>query len=790
MARCLQLILILLVADYFGMDAVADEPSAEVRAEGATVGKNDFNTFLESHCVACHDQTNNAGELALDKLNAGAFEKNTEAWEKVIRKLASRQMPPKDEPRPSEQEYRANVKWLDTSLGELAAKNPNPGRTESLRRLNRTEYQNTIRDLLGLEIDAAALLPPDESSHGFDNITVADLSPTLLNRYVSAAQKIARQAVGATHSSPAGSTFRIRPDVTQDVHLEGMPLGTRGGILIPYNFPQDGEYEVQVNLMRDRNGEVESLTEPSDLEVQLDRERKALFTVRKPTASGQQQAIDANLKQQMHVTAGPHQVAVAFLKTGSSLAESQRQPLNVHYNFYRHPRLGPAVFQVSIVGPLEGGGSGNTPSRNKIFTLRPSSVEDEEACAEKILANLARRAFRRPVTDEDTTPLLAFYKQGRAEGNFETGIEAALTALLVNPQFLFHIERDPADATPKKAYRLSDVELASRLSYFLWSSMPDDELLEVAARGELSKPEVLEKQTRRMLANDRAKSLVTNFAGQWLYLRNLEEVIPDMRLYPDWDDNLRQSLRQETELFFESVLREDRSVLDLIKADYTYLNERLAKHYGIPNVYGSRMRRATVDAESHRGGLLRQGGILAVTSYATRTSPVIRGNWVLKNLLGTPPPPPPPDVPVLDDNTVSSQLSMRERLKAHRENVACAGCHQKMDPIGFSLENFDAIGRWRNTDSGQQIDASGGTPDGCEFVGVAGLEKALLDRPELFVQTFSEKLLTFGLGRGIEPFDGPAVRQIVKEAEADEFRFSRVILSIVNSTPFQMRMPE
>jgi hypothetical protein len=522
----------------------------------------------------------------------------------------------------------------------------------------------------------------------------------------------------------------------------------------------------------------------------LDRERVELLTVKPPPGGQSDQNVDANLKTRVKATAGPHKVGVAFVKKGSSLLETTRQPLNVHFNFYRHPRIGPAVYQVSIVRPFDANGAGETPSRRRIFICKPTGDGDEEECAKRILANLARRAFRRPVDDEDLKPLLDFYRKGRAEGDFEAGIEAALSALLVNPQFLLRIERDPSGVAPGTAYRIAPVELASRLSYFLWSSMPDDELLDLAESGELGRSEVLDAQVRRMLADERSRSLVSNFAGQWLYLRNLESVIPDMRLYPDFDDNLRQAMRLETELLFADVVREDRSVLDLIKSDYTYLNERLAKHYGIPHVYGSRFRRVSLDEGSHRGGLLRHGSILAVTSYATRTSPVIRGQWVLKNLIGMPPPPPPDNVPPLEDNTVAAHLPVRERLKQHRANEACASCHQMIDPPGFALENFDAVGRWREMEAGQAIDPAGGMPDGSEFVGVEGLEKALLDRPELFVRTMTEKLMTFGLGRGVEYFDAPAVRKVVADAREDNYRFSRLVLGIVKSTPFQMRMSQ
>ncbi len=776
----------LLLATNLAATCAAEELSAAALCGNDSSNAAVLRQFIESNCLDCHDNVTKSAGLALDDLSAADVAQNTEAWEKVARKLSARQMPPEESPRPEERDYEAVVSWLESSLDTAAATSLNPGRTETFRRLNRTEYRNTIRDLLALDVDIAALLPPDESSHGFDNITVADLSPSLLNRYLSAAQEISHRAIGTASRTPEGRTVRVRPDITQDSHIEGLPIGTRGGALIAHNFPQDGEYEIQIRLMRDRNGEIEALREPHELETLFDRARVALFTVAPPPGVSDQ-SVDANLKSRVHVTAGPHNLGVTFLKKRSSLLETTRQPLNVHFNFYRHPRLGPAIYEVSVVGPIEASGPGETPSRRRIFMDRPTGPDDEEDCVKRILSDLARRAYRRPVDEEDLKPLLDVYRLGRTDGDFEAGIEMALSAMLVNPHFLFRIERDPPDIPAETAYRIKGPELASRLSYFLWSSMPDDELLELAVRGHLSRPEVLEKQVRRMLADERSRSLVSNFAGQWLYLRNLDAMIPDMRLFPDFDDNLRQALRQETELFVESILREDRSVLDLLRADYTYLNERLAKHYGIPHVYGSRFRRVAVDEGSHRGGLLRQGSILTVTSYATRTSPVIRGQWVLKNLVGTPPPPPPADVPELEDSTISNMLSVRERLKQHRANAACASCHQLMDPVGFALENFDAIGRWRETDAGQPVDASGGLPDGSEFTGVSGLEQALLNRPELFVRTLTEKLLTFGLGRGVESYDAPAIRRIVRDAQKDDYRFSKLIVGIVTSTPFQMR---
>jgi len=743
-------------------------------------------SVVNKYCVDCHDGEAKKGGLNLDSISREDVPEHTDEWERVVRKLRSRQMPPVGKARPDERTYDAVVAGLAASLDRVALRHPNPGRTETFRRLNRTEYQNAIRDLLDLEIDAGALLPKDEPSHGFDNVTVGDLSPTLLDRYISAAQKISRLAVGAPRRAPGGDTIRIRPDITQEEHVEGLPVGTRGGTLLRYTFPRDGQYDIHIRLARDRNEEIEGLHEQHELELLLDRERVKLFTVAPPPGH-KYEMVDEKLKTRIPVAAGPHQLGVTFLKNPSELMETKRQPYNAHFNMHRHPRLTPAVYQISINGPYDSTGPGDTPSRRRIFVCRPAKPSDEEACAERILTTIMRRAYRRPVTGADLEPPMRFYRSAGAEDGFEAGIEAALSAVLVSPEFLFRVEQDPVGTGPNSAYRLSDLALASRLSFFLWSSIPDDELLETAIRGELHKPKVLDRQVRRMLADSRSRNLVSNFAEQWLYLRNLESLTPDLRLFPDFDDNLRQAFREETELLFETVRREDRSVLDLLKVDYTFLNERLAKHYDVAHIYGSRFRRVALDADTHRGGLLRQGSILAVTSYATRTSPVIRGKWILDNLLGSPPPPPLPNVPALKDNTVSATLSVRERLSEHRANAACASCHNLMDPVGFALENFDAIGRWRMVEEGQPIDASGGLPDGSKFTGVSGLEEGLRKRPELFVGTLTEKLLTFALGRGIEPYDAPAVRKIVRDAQARDFRFSAVILGVANSTPFMMR---
>jgi hypothetical protein len=487
------------------------------------------------------------------------------------------------------------------------------------------------------------------------------------------------------------------------------------------------------------------------------------------------------------VGAGPHQLGVTFLKNPSSLVETKRQPYQAHYNMHRHPRLTPAIYQVSINGPYDSSGPGETPARRQILFARPTKPSEEDPCAEQIVSNLVHRAYRRPVSPMDLQKPMEFYRNAKSAEGFEAGIESALSAVLVSPEFLFRIERDPSNASSNTVYRLTDLALASRLSFFLWSSIPDDELLAAAEQGELHRPKILERQVRRMLQDPRALNLVRNFADQWLHLRNLDSITPDLRLFPDFDDNLRQAFRRESELHFETILREDHSVLELLQAEYTFVNERLAKHYGIPNVYGSRFRRIGLDKESERGGLLRQGSVLTVTSYATRTSPVVRGKWILENIIGAPPPPPLPNVPALKDNTVSASLSVRARLAEHRSNAACASCHNLMDPIGFSLENFDAIGRWRAFEDGSPIDATGGLPDGSKFSGVSGLEEGLLKSPELFAGTMTEKLLTFALGRGVETYDAPAVRAILREAQANDYRFSTIILGIVNSTPFTMR---
>ena len=750
--------------------------------------------FLDRYCATCHNERLKTGGLSLVQVDLPRLGAQPELWEKVVRKLHTGVMPPPSLPQPSEADRRALLTWLETSLDAASAAKPNPGRTETLRHLNRTEYQNAIRDLLALDIDAASLLPADESGHGFDNVTVGDLSATLLNRYITAAQKISRLAVGSTQSSLQSDTISLPADLTQEDQLPGLPIGTRGGMATSYTFAQDGEYEIQISLMRSLEGIVSGLREdrPHELLVLLDREPVQTFTITK-AALGGETLNEKALKARITVKAGPHNLAVTFVKEGSSLIDTPRQPTESRFNDRRHPRTVPAIDQVSVTGPYSPKGAGSTPSRQRLFVCRPTGPDQaqEETCAATILSTLMRRAYRRPIAKGEVDGPMTFYRKGRAEGDFDAGITMALSAVLTNPEFLFRVESDPKKVAPSGVYRISDLELASRLSFFLWSSIPDDELLDAAVRGKLSQPGELEKQARRMLADRRSFNLATNFAGQWLRLRNIEAVSPSANLFRDFDDNLRQAFRQETELFFDSVLREDRSVRTFIRADYTFLNERLAKHYGIPNVYGSRFRRVTLSPESKRGGLLRQGSVLSVTSYATRTSPVLRGVLVLRNILGAPPPSPPPNVPALDESTMAANLSMRQRLAAHRSNAVCASCHRTIDPVGFSLENFNAVGQWRDLEVDERpVDASGAVPGGGEFRGIDGLEDALLARPELFVTTLTENLLTFALGRGVKYYDAPAVRKIVRDSEKDGYRFQSLLLGIVKSVPFQMRRAE
>ena len=795
-------------------------------AAGQPSGVSPERALLDRYCVTCHNDSRRIAGLTLDTMDVASVGEHAEAWEKVVTKLRAGMMPPAGRPRPDQASYVSLTSYLETELDRAAASSPDPGRSDALRRLNATEYRNVIRDLLDLEIDVTALLPADDSSAGFDNVSLGGLDPGRLERYLTAARKISRLAVGAPVRSAVADTFVVPSDLNQTGHIEGLPFGTRGGATILYNFPVDAEYDLRVELGKSWNSNsVGGLRAPHDVVITIDGEPVKVMTVtrprrpRRPPAQqqqqGQQQAqqqqaqqqqavgqglyqpggkpADADLVVRVPVAAGPRTIGAAFVSKGFELVERHRQPFEkIHITVGGDQRTQPNVYSITITGPFDATGPGDTPSRRRIFTCHPAdgSPSAEIACADEILSTLARRAYHRPVTEADIELLLGFYREGREIGDFEAGIEMALRRLLVSPEFLFRVEHDPADLQTNSPYYISDLELASRLSFFLWASIADDELIEVAAGGTLRDPGVLESQVRRMLADPRAETLVTNFAAQWLYLRNLPAVSPNAVVFPDFDEALIRALRQETELFFQSIIREDRSALDLLTANYTFINERLAKHYDIPNIYGSHFRRITLPPDSPRGGLLGQGSILAVTAYATRTSPVVRGKWVLENLLGTPPPPPPPNVPPLSDEKSDAVLSMRERMVEHRRNPVCASCHAIMDPVGLSLENFDAIGRWRTlTDGFAPIDASGGFPDGTTFDGVAGLEQAILGRSDQFVRTLTEKLLTYGLGRAMEYYDAPAVRAIEREAASDDYRFSSLILGIVKSTPFQMRRP-
>ena len=749
-----------------------------------------WESLVGRYCLDCHDSLTDKGGVDLETLLDSPFPDGTDHWERVLRQLDARQMPPVGEERPGEAEYAAAVASLAGDLDEAARRSPRPGRTDSLRRLTRFEYENAIRDLLALEIDASELLPADEASHGFDNITVGELSPALLDRYLSAAQVVSRLALGAPVTTPESRTLRIPPDRTQEWHVEGLPPGTRGGGIFRHHFPRDGEYRFQVHLTRDRNELVEGMEAVHEMEFLLDGEPRDSLTLRPPKNRLEHTGYDADLTVRFAVEAGTRAVGITFVAHPFAVAETLRQPYEAHFNYHRHPRRSPALYQLTITGPFADAGPGDTPSRRKLLATRPDSPSGEGQAARANLARLLRHAWRRPVTAEDVDRLLPFFAEGReAGGTFDAGMESALAALLVSPEFLFRVERDPDGIAPATPYPVDDFALATRLSFFLWSSLPDEELLTEAEKGTLSDPDILESHARRLLADPRSRSLVTSFADQWLHLRNLETITPDGRLFPGFDDNLREAFRRETEEHVRRIIREDRRVLDLIDSGDTFLNQRLARHYGIPHIHGSHFRPVSLGEEITRGGILRQGSLLTVTSYATRTSPVIRGNWILENLLGSPPPP-PPDVPALEDNSVSAGLPIRERLAEHRKQAACASCHNLIDPVGFALEHFDATGQWRTRDNGHPVDARGGLSDGSTFVGVVGLEEAILERPDRFVRTLSEKLLTYALGRGIEPSDGPAVREIVRASEEDDYRFSSLVTAIVRSEPFRMRMSD
>ena len=817
--------------------AAGAPPAATAQAPGTDADWQ--RALLDRYCVACHNDRLRTADLALDRHDVTRVADAPAVWETVVRKLRAGAMPPPDRARPDAATYARFVTWLEDELDRAAAANPNPGRTEAFHRLNRTEYHHAVRDLLDLEIDVAELLPADGASHGFDNIAgVLGVSPTLVERYLAAARRISRIAVGRPAPSATAEVHRLPSDLGQDDWVAGMPFGTRGGGAFRHVFPQDADYDFRIRLARDAGDALAVFTVPHTLQVSLDGTLVRTFTVGEaPPAEAprdstdyrawrdRQRSADRDWEFRLPVGAGPRELQVTFVRRTAAYPETLRQPYRRPYTSITggDTRVQPYLGSVTITGPFaatDGPPAAETPSRRRVFVCRPAGVAparqpsaagstrrprptgiravqrpgllaEQEACARRILSGLARRAYRRPVTAADLDVLLAFFDEGRRGAGFDAGIEMALRWLLASPEFVLRVEREPAGVGRGAIYPVSDLELASRLSFFLWSSVPDDELLDAAVAGRLREHDELERQARRMLADDRARALVTNFAGQWLHLRNVPAVVPDEDRFPDVGEALRRAMRRETELFVESVFRGDRGVLELLTADYTFVNERLARHYDLAGIYGSRFRRVR-QADDARRGLLGHASILSVTSYPNRTSPVLRGKWILENLLGTPPALPPPDVPALEETTAAGEaLSMREATERHRANPVCASCHRLMDPPGFALEQFDAVGRFRTRSAaGTPIDATGELPDGTRFDGAAGLREALVRTPERFVGTLTEKLLTYALGRGLEPYDAPAVRSIVRNAAEDDYRFSSLVAGIVRSAPFRLRKAE
>ena len=761
--------------------------------------------LLDRYCVTCHNERLRTADLALDAADLADVSVHAEVWEEVLRKLHGRVMPPIGRPRPGEAEYEQLTSFLEGELDGAWNAAPNPGRTQTFHRLNRAEYGNAVRDLLALEIEVDDFLPADDASYGFDNIAgVLRMSQALMERYLAAARTISRMAVGSPPPAVDSTVYRIEEDMQQQHRVEELPFGTRGGLLMEHFFPQTAEYEIRVDVGNDRGLRAAHL-----MEVTVEGEPVRLFEVGRPPAETEPSAqrttntvtimyaTDGVYRVRTPIDGGPRSIGVTFHKQPTPLVEQVREVFEnptISNNAGVGGRM-PTVTTVTIAGPYDPAGAGDTPSRRRIFVCRPAAAAEEAPCAREILSGLARRAYRGQVADGDVDVLLDFYNDSRAAGgSFDDGIELALRRLLVSPEFLYRIEADrTADAGPDQvpgAYARSDLELASRLSFFLWSSIPDDELLDVAERGRLGEPAELERQVRRMLADPRSAALTENFAGQWLQLRNLETVVrPGDPYSRTFDESLRQGLLRETLLFIDGIMREDRSLLEILTADYTFLNERVARHYGFADVQGSHFRRYELPEQSPRRGLLGHGSVLTLTSHAIRTSPVNRGKWILDNILGTPPPDPPANVPALDDRKTQAKVAtLRERMSAHRANPACASCHNIIDPTGFALENFDAVGRWRVVDeSFNTIDASGVLPDGTPFEGVTDMIAALVRRPERFVTTVTEKLLTYALGRGVEHYDMPAVRRIVSEAAEDDFRFQSIVVNIVNSYPFRYR---
>ncbi len=784
--------------------------------------------LLDQYCITCHNEaivgtSPTEGEsllitqlrglgLTLDAENVDDVAEAPEVWEKVVRKLRVGLMPPPGNPRPDKDSYDGFRNWLETELDRNSSAAMDPGRTEAFHRLNQNEYKNVVRDLLALDIEVDDLIPADPpDQHGFDNnADVLALSPTLMERYVSAAHKIAELAVGAEPRGAATKTYEVPLNLIQGDRLsEELPFGSRGGAAIQHYFPVDGEYRIKVLLQTNYVDFVRGIDQAHQMELSLDGELIDVFefggdapgTPAPYSYAGNIRGSDDweewsmgfaedGFEVQMQVEAGPRTIGATFPREMWE-QEGVLQPrlFGYHLAVTELPDSNPSVGSILVEGPFSVLGPGDTPSRQKIFSCRPGSVAEERACAEEILSSLARQAYRRPVADGDVQELLTFFQQGREIGGFDAGIKLAIERILVSPDFLFRIQQDPAGAAPGTVYPISDIELASRLSFFLWSSGPDEELLALAEAGELRDEGVIEQQFERMMADQRSDAFLKNFVGQWLFLRNLDNHYPLPSEYPEFDENLRAALRQETEMFIEEQIRSDLSMRNLLSADYTYVNQRLAEHYGMPGIYGNHFRKVSLNG-NQRGGLMGHGSLMTVSSYPNRTSVVLRGKFVLENLLGSPPPEPPPNVPALETAADGKILTMREAMEQHRANPACNVCHAAMDPIGFSLENYDAVGKWRDRFAGEMVDAGGLLPDGAEFSGRDGLQDILLERPADFVGTVTEKLLTYALGRGVEYYDMPAIRSIVRDAGAEDYRWSSVILGVIESAPFQLRRTE
>jgi mono/diheme cytochrome c family protein len=807
--------------------SVAQEPIVPPGATPATTSA----AVLTVYCATCHSERLKSGGLVIDPAGVTNVGSGADRWEKVVRKLRTQSMPPPGAPRPDAASYDRVATFLESELDRAEAGRPHLGKLPLTHRLSRTEYRNAVRDLLALEslpreVSIDYLLPPDNISSGFDNISdLLFISPSNLERYLDAARKISRLAIGDPAMPVMVNIHRLDPEHPQDERVDELPFGTRGGIAVRSEFPVDGTYVVRVDVGAAQGHDLEILvdgeriarrslsgggrgtravdappgqpdpsdpdpTPPSNARPAVPGRGAVPVDAAGPTGAapagggraGGRGAPAGPLEFPLTLKAGPKLIGVAFVQRTEARDEATLRPR------MRSRGTQPAINSVTISGPYNATGGGDSPSRRRIFVCRPAASAEELPCARRILSTLARRAYRRPATETDIRDLLPFYGRGRKEGSFDLGIQKALERLLVSSQFLFRIEREPSTVVAGAAYRISDLELASRLSFFIWSSIPDDQLLDVAAAGRLKDPSVLEQQVRRMLADPRSESLVTNFAAQWLYLRDIAAKQPDEILFADFDETLRTAMQRETELFIGSVFRENRSLLDLLNANYTFLNERLARHYGVPNVRGSYFRRVTFPDGSVRGGLLGQGSVLTVTSYSTRTSPVLRGKWVLENLLSAAPPPPPADIPALKTETAPGKpLTLREAMVQHRAAPACAGCHARMDPIGFAMENFDAVGRWRERDGQQPIDATGVFPEGTKFEGIAGLKKELVRQPEQFVGTVTERLLMYAIGRNLQYYDAPTVRAVMRDAAPANHTLASLVLGIVKSRPFQMR---